>query len=372
MIAAAPGRVNLIGEHIDYNDGFVMPMAIDRYVVIAASPASDPSRRRARLHSLHADQTVEIELGVADRPSTDSWGRYLEGVVSGFAARGVELPPFDAVIASNVPQGGGLSSSAALEVAAATMLEGLTGHRLTPLEKVILCQTAEHQFAGVPCGIMDQYSSVFGRPDQFMWIDCRDQSCQMVDFGTDDDFGSVSVLITNSNVQHELVGGEYAQRRGQCDRALQIIGRESWRDVSLDDIQRGGDSLDDVHRRRARHVVSEIRRTQDAAEAFLKNDFGRAGSLMNASHDSLRDDFEVSCPELDALVEIALQIGPSGGVLGSRMTGGGFGGSTVTLVRDDKIEQVIQTISEQYRLRTGLRCDCFASRPSMGAHQITV
>ncbi len=201
-----PGRVNLIGEHIDYNDGFVLPMAIERYVVIAAAPSDDSSSRRATFYSSDLRECVDVQLARASTPTLSGWGRYVEGVVSGFFASGYETPPLQAVIGSSVPTGGGLSSSAALEVATATMLEGITNRRLDPVAKALLCQRAEHDFAGVPCGIMDQFSSVFGRPDELMLLDCNSQEIKPVAFHCDD----VSVLITNSNVKHELAGGEYA------------------------------------------------------------------------------------------------------------------------------------------------------------------
>ncbi|SMP47211.1 galactokinase [Neorhodopirellula lusitana] len=363
---AAPGRVNLIGEHIDYNDGFVLPMAIERYVVIAANRCEDPTRPFARIYSLDLDATIEIPLNAGPEPTLEGWGRYIEGVFSGFVARGTTIPPFDAVIGSNVPHGGGLSSSAALEVATATLLAEITGDALTKLEKALLCQRAEHVFAGVPCGIMDQYSSVFGEANQLMLIDCQSQDCELVPF----DSSGVSVLITNSNVKHELTGGEYAERRSQCDRALAKIGIASWRDVSWEDVAAKQSELTDEEFRRARHVVTEIERTIKAADGFRNGRWEEVGTLMNASHDSLRDDFEVSCRELDVLVEIAIELGQEHGVIGSRMTGGGFGGSTVTLVEDAKVADVIAAIQQKYQEVTGLKCDCFASHPALGAHVI--
>jgi galactokinase len=366
IVAAAPGRVNLIGEHIDYNDGFVLPMAIDRYVAIAATPSSDDSVSHATVHSVDMDETIQLPLGASSTPSQQGWGKYLEGVVAGFANRGVKVPAFDAVVTSNVPQGGGLSSSAALEVATATLLESLTGENLSKLDKALLCQKAEHVFAGVPCGIMDQFSSVFGETDHFMLIDCRSQACEMVPF----DASGISLLITNSNVKHELTGGEYAERRSDCDNALPKTGKSTWRDVTMNDVANASPAMTKTETMRARHVVSEIQRTTDAAASFRQGEFESVGQLMYQSHDSLRHDFQVSCEELDVLVDIARGISVEGGMIGSRMTGGGFGGCTVSLVKSDQANAIIQQLSQQYQSSTGLECWCFLSRPANGAHLI--
>ena len=364
VIAAAPGRVNMIGEHIDYNDGFVLPMAIERYVVIAAAPSEDATQRYATAYSTELDEAVRVSIGNTEGPTFDDWGCYVEGVVSGFTQREINVPPFDAVVGSNVPRGGGLSSSAALEVASATMLEALTGRTLGLIDKAKLCQRAEHLFAGVPCGIMDQYSSVFGQRNHLMLIDCRSDQSELVSFDADD----VSVLITNTNVKHELSGGEYAQRRSECDRALEKLGYESWRDVTLDNVMEASGMLSNEENQRARHVVTEIQRTRDAATAFRDGDWNAVGDLMYASHHSLRDDFQVSCPELDLLVQYAEDLGQDQGVFGSRMTGGGFGGCTVTLVDNDHLTSVTETMAAKYERATGIRPSSFASRPARGAH----
>ena len=365
-IVAAPGRVNLIGEHIDYNDGFVLPMAIERYVTIAAAPSDDhQANPLATFYSMNQQAAATVPLDRALMPSP-GWVTYLEGVIAGFQERGVVVPTFDAVICSTVPLGGGLSSSAALEVAAATLLEVLTQTSLPPTEKALLCQQAEHNFAGVPCGIMDQFSSVFGERNELMLLDCRSQQIQAVPFATDD----ITVLITNSNVKHELTGGEYAERRAQCDVALFKLNQSTWRDVTMDRLESRRDVLSDTEYRRARHVVSETARTVAAAAAFRSGDWTRVGELMYASHASLREDYEVSCGELDTLVELAKEIGVRGGVIGSRMTGGGFGGCTVSLVRTDNVAAIGERLAAQYEVKTGIKPHCFASRPARGAHVI--
>lgn len=366
LVVAAPGRVNLIGEHIDYNDGFVLPMALERHVIIAASMNLLRSPTSIRLHSINLGESQTIELREPMESGRQGWVCYVEGVIAGFLERGAVVPAFDAVFGSTVPLGGGLSSSAALEVATATLLEQLTGRQLEPREKALLCQQAEHRFAGVPCGIMDQFSSVFGQAGELMLIDCRSAEIEHVPF----DSSEISVLITNSNVKHELTGGEYATRRSECDLALGKLGHSTWRNVTLDDLEKRRNVLTDAEFRRARHVVTEISRTIEAAKAFRGNDWDAVGQLMYASHDSLRDDYEVSCRELDFLVEIARKLGQRNGVIGSRMTGGGFGGCTVSLVENKKLNSVIESLKSQYESETGIKPNCFSSQPGRGAHVI--
>jgi len=366
VVAAAPGRVNLIGEHVDYNNGFVLPMAIDRYVIVAAAPCSDSSQGHVTFYSSDLHESKDIPVSASSGPTCSGWGRYIEGVIAGFVLGGCDVPPLEAVIGSSVPSGSGLSSSAALEVATATMLEGIASHQIEPLKKALLCQHAEHAFAGVPCGIMDQFSSVFGMPGELMLLDCMSHEIQTVPFRENE----VSVLITNSNVKHELTGGEYAERRRQCESALEKLGLSSWRDVTLAELSVARGRLSDDELACGRHVVTEITRTLDAAEAFAKGQWTLVGELMYSSHKSLQKDFRVSCDELDALVRIAREVGPAGGVYGSRMTGGGFGGCVVTLVHSDYTDAVRERILTQYENETGVQGSSFASRPALGAHLI--
>ena len=366
VVAAAPGRVNLIGEHIDYNNGFVLPMAIERYVVIAADPCWDSSQQHATFFSSDLQESRDVPIRQSSSSTGLGWGSYLRGVIAGLVSVGVDVPPIEAVIGSNIPRGGGLSSSAALEVATATMLEGITCHQLEPLEKALLCQRAEHDFAGVPCGIMDQFSSVFGMPNQLMLLDCMSQEIQAVSFCEED----VSVLITNSNVKHELASGEYAERRHQCESALKKMGRLTWRDVTLADLHSAQDLLTEDELACGRHVVTEITRTLKAAEAFASDQWASVGKLMYSSHESLQKDFQVSCAELDVLVRITRELGSQSGVYGSRMTGGGFGGCTVTLVDTSRANEVSKRILADYKSETGIEGSCFTSRPAVGAHLI--
>lgn len=363
IVAAAPGRVNLIGEHIDYCDGFVMPFAIDRYIVIAGC-ANGTSQ--ARLTDNVYTEVVTLDLSQPQETGAPKWSNYLRGVIRGFQDRGHHVPGFDAFILSSVPGGAGLSSSAALECATATFLEGLLDTRLDTREKALLCQKAEHDFAHVPCGIMDQFASAFGKANRLVLIDCQSGEPELVPFENPD----LTVLISNTMVHHELSDGGYAARRKHTEDGLAILGKASWRDVTMADVENHWQQLGDPVNRRSRHVVGEIARTIAAAAALAKNDFEALGPLMAASHDSLRDDFEVSCAELDIMVDIARTIGRTGGVIGARMTGGGFGGSTVTLCESRQASEIAATLSNQYAKATGITPQIFASRPSQGAHLV--
>jgi galactokinase len=363
-LVAAPGRVNIIGEHIDYNGGYVLPMAIERYCVIAAS-ATDNKEAKATIYSVSSDDEAAISLDSPTRnPSAGHWSNYVAGVIAGCTTRNMRPPAFKAVIESSVPVGGGLSSSAAIEVATATLMEVITGTKLDLIEKALLCQKAEHEYAGVPCGIMDQFASVICRPNHLMLLDCRSQQIEHIPFANP----NVTVLIINTNVKHELSGGEYAERRGMCESAARKLGLETMRDASINQLDARRKDLTDTEYRRARHAITEIERTADAAAALKANDWPRVGQLMYASHDSLRDDYEVSCHELDLLVDLAREIGAAGGIIGSRMTGGGFGGCTVSLVETAQVKKVAQDLAQSYRTQIGIEPSILMSRPAQGAH----
>ena len=361
--AAAPGRVNLIGEHTDYNDGFVLPMAIDRQTVIVADTAGEADAAEARLVSTGLPGEARFPIAADTPTGAPSWSNYVRGVVAGAATRGLSVPGFDAVIDSTVPTGGGLSSSAALEVATATLLETLTGQTLDPKAKALLCQWAEHEYAGMPCGIMDQFISAMGRAGHALLIDCRSHETRPVPLDDPD----VAVLITNTNVAHELVGGEYAERRKQCEAAAQTLGVTALRDATLEQLKSAKNSLDERTYWRARHVITENERTLNAADAMAARDWGHLGDLMTESHASLRDDFEVSCRELDLLFDLALQQDQQA-VYGARMTGGGFGGCTVTLLRADAADAVSADMTRRYEQQTGIAPTAFITRPGAGAH----
>ncbi len=358
---AAPGRVNVIGEHTDYNDGFVLPMAIERYCVMAA----DLSRTSQNI-SVHDEQVGEkavIDISKPVEKGNPKWSNYVRGVIAGFQQRGVKIPALDVVMLSTVPLGGGLSSSAALEVCTATLLETATGKKMDPIEKALLCQKAEHEFAGVPCGIMDQFISVMGKANHLLLLDCRTRETKLVPVNDP----SVELLIANTNVKHELGSGEYAVRRSQCEEAAKILGFASLRDATAELLEQKKSQMSDVVFRRARHVIGENERTVNAAEGVRNSNWPTVGQLMYASHRSLRDDYEVSCKELDAVVEIAESIGEQGGVYGCRMTGGGFGGCAVALVKSDAIDAISKKLAADYRQKTGIEAAIFVSRPAAGA-----
>ena len=359
-VVAAPGRVNLIGEHTDYNDGFVLPMAIERYIIIAAAANN---RRRVTLHSVTTGETATFPVRPKLAPGEPSWSNYIRGVMAGFQALNHKLNGFDAVIESTLPDGGGLASSAALEVATATLLEAMTGQTLDPIEKALLCQRAEHEFAGVPCGIMDQFTSILAQKDHALLLDCRSRTTTPVAI-TDP---AVTVLIVNTNIRHKLAEGEYAKRRASCEAAARALNVPALRDTTLEALEAARRQMDPVEFRRARHVISENHRTQQTAGAIPCSDWDAVGRLMYDSHKSLREDYEVSCPELDAVVEIAQKIGAAGGVIGCRMTGGGFGGCAVSLVRTDSVHRTTRSLDEAYEKKTGQQPIIFSSRPAVGA-----
>ncbi|XP_064322933.1 galactokinase isoform X1 [Phalacrocorax carbo] len=343
LAAWAPGRVNLIGEHTDYNGGFVLPMALQLGTVLVGSPTQDGTISILTT-SAEADEPRRVQFpaprqGSPLRPGQPHWANYVKGVIQHY--RGGPVPGFSAVIASDIPLGGGLSSSAALEVATYTFLQQLCPDDGDLVAKALACQKAEHTFAGMPCGIMDQFISVLGKEGHALLIDCRSLETVLVPL-TDD---SLAVLITNSNVRHTLTGSEYPTRRRQCEEAAAALGKASLRDATMAELEAARSRLGEEVYRRARHVIGEIARTAQAAQALRDRDYETFGRLMVESHNSLRDDYEVSCPELDELVAAALEVD---GVYGSRMTGGGFGGCTVTLLEAGAAERAQHHIQEKY------------------------
>ncbi|XP_067164729.1 galactokinase [Apteryx mantelli] len=343
LAAWAPGRVNLIGEHTDYNGGFVLPMALQLGTVLVGSPTQD-GVISILTTAEGADEPRMVRFPVPSHgsplsPGQPRWANYVKGVIQHYRAG--PLPGFNAVIASDVPLGGGLSSSASLEVATYTFLQQLCPDDGDLEAKALACQKAEHTFAGMPCGIMDQFISVMGKEGHALLIDCRSLETVLVPL-TD---ASLAVLVTNSNVRHTLTGSEYPSRRRQCEEAAAALGRASLRDATMAELEAAREQLSEEVYRRARHVIGEIERTVQAAQALQARDYRTFGRLMVESHNSLRDDYEVSCLELDELVAAALEVD---GVYGSRMTGGGFGGCTVTLLEAGAAERAQQHIKGKY------------------------
>lgn len=369
MVAACgPGRVNLIGEHTDYNEGFVFPMALPLVTILVGRKVEGDNCKVLTLAE-GADEPKYTEFArpaaASLSPGAPKWANYVKGVVANFPG---EVPGFEAVVISSVPLGGGVSSSASLEVATFTFLEQLAEGmvKVEPLKKALACQKAEHDFAGMPCGIMDQFISVMGRADHALLIDCRSCEGRLVPMKD----SSVVVLVTNSNVKHELTGSEYPTRRRQCESAAAAMGKKSLREFSEADLEACKVKVDAEIYRRARHVISEIKRCDDAAAALERNDYELFGQLMVASHNSLRDDYEVSCKELDLLVEAAMEM-KAEGVFGSRMTGGGFGGCTVTLLKKDAVDKVIERIENRYQA-AGNKATFFIVAPSESARPMTL
>ncbi|KAK3728541.1 hypothetical protein QZH41_011618 [Actinostola sp. cb2023] len=362
VAGCAPGRVNLIGEHTDYNDGFVFPMALELVTVIVGHKTDDDTCSIVTSAN-GADQPHQINFPVPSAssplsPGDPSWANYVKGVIANFKN---PVPGFKAAIATSVPLGGGLSSSASLEVAMYTFLEQLCDAEQTDLKaKALACQKAEHDFAGMPCGIMDQFISVMGKKGNALLLDCRSMEATLIPLSDP----SVVVFITNSNVRHKLTGSEYPTRRRQCETAASVLGKPSLRDVTLEELNNRKDELDSVVFRRARHVIGEITRTTQAAAALQKSDYEKFGRLMVESHNSLRDDYEVSCAELDILVKLAMEVD---GVYGSRMTGGGFGGCTVTLVNKSAVETLTKHLKDGYPSAT-----CLTTSPADGAKKIEI
>ncbi|NXW93117.1 GALK1 Galactokinase, partial [Alopecoenas beccarii] len=358
LAAWAPGRVNLIGEHTDYNCGFVLPMALQLGTVLVGSPTKDGTISIITT-SADADEPRRVQFPAPSQssplsPGQPRWANYVKGVIQHY--KGGPVPGFSAVIASDIPLGGGLSSSAALEVATYTFLQQLCPDDGDLVAKALLCQKAEHTFANMPCGIMDQFISVMGKEGHALLIDCRSLETVLVPL-TD---ASLAVLITNSNVRHTLTGSEYPTRRRQCEEAAAALGKESLRDATMAELEAAKSRLGEEVYRRARHVIGEIARTDQAAQALKNRDYKTFGKLMVESHNSLRDDYEVSCLELDELVAAALEVK---GVYGSRMTGGGFGGCTVTLLEAGAAEEAQRHIQEKYS-RTAT---FYLTKPSQGA-----
>jgi len=361
-VVAAPGRVNIIGEHTDYNDGFVLPMAIERYTVIAADKADNTNQIRWACGVTKKSAIIKIEKPVSKAEKGD-WSNYIRGVINGFLELGAEIPSLDVFMFSTVPIGGGVSSSAALEVSTATLLEAVSGKHLDKVQKALLCQKAEHTYAGMPCGIMDQFISALGEKDCLLLIDCRDRSYKLIKMADPE----VSVLVFNTNVKHKLVGGEYAQRRSQCEKAAQILGVKALRDATMKMLDENKSKLEPVVYNRARHVIEENERTIAATKLIENSEWSKVGELLYASHYSLKDLYEVSCRELDIVVESAKKIGTEGGVYGCRMTGGGFGGCAIALVKTALVNQIAEKLISEYKKQTGITPSVFVSRPSQGA-----
>jgi len=365
VVVRAPGRVNLIGEHTDYNQGFVFPAAIDRYVAFAARPRSD-NKAVIRAVSFSEDSEFTINRGLK---AEGHWSDYIKGMVSEFQGMNLRMSGFEATIAGNVPLGAGLSSSAAVEMAVGRGLLELFDVSMPEPKLATVGQAAENQFVGVNCGIMDQFVSANGRAGHALFLDCRDLSFDLVPLADDD----VRIVICNSGVTRGLTDSAYNERRSACEDGVRQLALatgetfESLRDVTLEHLEDYSGALTEEIYARCHHVITEIQRTEEAVTLLRLGDVVGFGELMAASHRSLRDDYEVSGPELDALVEIANKVE---GVIGARMTGAGFGGCIVCLAREDAVDPLVQAVSQQYTSKTDFTAEVYTCSAVNGVERV--
>ncbi len=360
-IFRAPGRVNVIGEHTDYNDGFVMPAALEFYTWVAAAKREE---RVLEAYSEHFGEKIGLSLDELAGPPRRHWSDFVRGVAAVLQNAGYKLAGANLVIYGEVPIGAGLSSSASLEVATALALISLSGLDVPRLDLVKLCQRAEREFVGTRCGIMDQFVAVYGATGHALMLDCRSLEYQLLPVPHD-----LRLVVCNSMVRHELASGEYNRRRADCEEGVKLMqpqlpGIRALRDVGVADLEACKLMLPATVYRRCRHVVTENQRVLAAAKALQSGEADRFGQLMYRSHASLRDDYEVSCRELDLLVDLAAS---RPGVYGARMTGGGFGGCTVNLLRADATDSFKEHISRAYREATGIIPEIYVCEPAQGA-----
>ncbi len=362
----APGRVNLIGEHTDYNQGFVMPAAINFSCWVGAAPRVDG---RLAIHSENFGEDVKVEIGnTAAWPKT-GWASYPLGVAWALMQAGYPLKGCSLYIAGEVPLGSGLSSSAAIEVATALALLENSDSSMDKKSLALLCQRAENEYVGARCGIMDQFIAVHGQRNNAVLLDCRSLEGRLIPMPED-----VTLVVCNTMVKHELAANEYNKRRGECEEGVRLLKKvmpeiEALRDVSSAQLELHRDLLPKVIYRRCRHVVTEDERTLKAAKAFESGELGPLGRWMAESHESLREDYEVSCRELDVLVDIA---GKQRGVLGARMTGGGFGGCTINLVAQGAVESFCEVTAKEYQEQTRLKPEIYSFKAADGAQSVPV
>lgn len=363
-IFVAPGRVNLIGEHTDYAEGFVMPAAIDFATLAGISPRSDG---KIAIYSENYGEERQFEASPLPAKATQHWTDYVLGVVVMLAADGHTIPGFSLSLWSDVPVGSGLSSSAALEVATALAVTSLIGVSYPRPALARLCQRSENEFVGANCGIMDQFISANGEKDHALLLDCRDLTFKLAPIPA-----NVALVIANTMVQHAHAGGEYTTRRAEVEAACAVIashrkGVRFLRDATLEDLEKWGHEMTPNALKRARHVITENLRTVAAAEALIKGDLALLGRLMAEAHKSYSLDFEASCAEADAMVALAQDLP---GLIGARLTGGGFGGCTINLVEQSHAATFAESLARRYRAQTGIAPQIHICRASGGAHQL--
>ncbi|PIZ17331.1 galactokinase [Candidatus Desantisbacteria bacterium CG_4_10_14_0_8_um_filter_48_22] len=361
LIASAPGRINLIGEHTDYNEGYVLPAAINRDILYAVNPRDD---RVVRIFSLNFDKKEKFSL---EEPleKKKNWSDYIKGVISMFLGRGARLKGMDIVVWGNVPIGSGLSSSAAMEVGMAVVLQKLNNLNFSPPELIKMSQRAENEFVGVSCGIMDQFISCLGRKGSAIFLDCRSLEYEYIPLN----LGDIRIAIIDTKIKRELAASAYNQRRGECAQGVELLrsnikGIRSLRDVTTDDFNRYKASLPPVIAKRCEHVVFENKRVLDSLELLREGEMRRFGRLLYDSHESLKDLYEVSCAELDLIVDTAREVK---GTFGCRMTGGGFGGCAIALVKESSINDFVKLMEERYSARTGKKPEIYVCETQNGA-----
>ena len=359
----APGRVNLIGEHTDYNNGFVLPMAIDRRIYAYVQLRDD---NNINIYSIDLDRSFTTNTKNLDFNEENSWSNYIIGVVSELQKEGHQSKGFNMVFTGDIPQGAGLSSSAALEVVTVYALDQLNNFEISPVKKAVIAQRAENNFVGVECGIMDQYISCLGEEDNALLIDCESYDYEKVPFKNKD----YQILIVDSKVQRGLVDSEYNLRRKQCNNVVEFFNEKyeeeikSLRDLNINELFSYEGKIDETDYKRATHVLTENRRVLDFCDSLENGNYEKAGRLMYASHLSLKNEYEVSCKELDFLVDTAVDLK---GVLGARMTGAGFGGCTVNLIQKEYKNKIINKIKSKYKKEYNKEPDFYISRPEKGA-----
>ncbi|RSK45354.1 galactokinase [Hymenobacter rigui] len=368
LLVRAPGRVNLIGEHTDYNGGFVLPAAINKEIFFAVAPNN---LGRIRLASYDKQEHHEVELTAEPlAPGPVQWANYLLGVAAQFQKRGLAVQGFDCVFGGTIPMGAGLSSSAAVECGLAYALNQLHNYGLNSLQLAQLAQKAEHEFAGVLCGLMDQFASIMSRAGQVVRLDCRSLEYVYFPFDTQ----AAQVVLCNSGVKHNLADSEYNVRRSQCERGVAVLRRyyptiQTLRDVTLAQLQAHQQEMDELTYRRCRYVIEENERVLRACDYLNAGDLTAFGQQMYASHAGLRDDYEVSCPELDVLVEAARGLP---GVFGSRMMGGGFGGCTINLVAPEHVEDFVAEVSRHFTAQYGRPLETYHAHIVAGVSAVPV
>lgn len=366
IAAKAPGRVNLIGEHTDYNDGFVMPMAIDREIVMVAQANGE---QVVRIYSADFDASVEFPLDDIQKDAAQTWSNYPRGVLKLLQDYGYAVTGMNVAMSGDVPLGAGLSSSAALEVVTCYTAKWVSGFDIDGVEAAKLCQKAENTFVGVNCGIMDQFISALGQRDHCLFLDCRSLEYDLVPLPSRDEY---KVVICNTAVKRGLVDSKYNERRSQCEEGVRILQQflpeiTALRDVTVEQFEQYKKYLPDVVAARCQHVIYENQRVLDSVQALRAGDFTAFGQYMNESHDSLRDLYEVSCSELDLMVDLARSVP---GVVGARMTGAGFGGCTVNLVKADAVDAFLAKVPTEYKAKTGLEPEVYITTGENGAEKI--